>query len=63
MTVEIKYYEDLEAPINYGDTVGLAVYKIGDDEVFALKVTAAETVRRMNIALGFRRILGFIALM
>ena len=63
MTVEIKYYEDLEAPINYGDTVGLAVYKIGEDEVFALKVTAAETVRRMNIALGFRRILGFIALM
>ena len=40
--------EKIKAPVNEGDVVGRIIYKIGDETVAELDITAAETVKRAS---------------
>ena len=42
--------EKIKAPVNEGDVVGRILYKIGDETVAEVEITAAETVKRAGFA-------------
>ena len=55
--VTIEYFTDVAAPLQKGDPVGRAIYTIDDEEIYSCPIIAREAVRKMNIFIGFSRII------
>ena len=55
--VTIEYFQDIAAPLQKGDKVGRAIYSIDGEEIYSCAIIAKEPVRKMNIFIGFSRIL------
>ncbi len=60
LDISIEYGEKLKAPIKKGDEVGRAIYSVDGEELFSVRIVAAEDIRKMNFFIGMKRVFGFI---
>ncbi len=62
LEAELTYGEPLKAPVKRGDEAGRVIYSVDGEELFSLKIVAKEDIKKMDILVGIRRILGHVGL-
>ena len=55
--ISVEYFEGVTAPLEKGGIVGRAIYSIDGEEIYSCPIIARERVRKMNIFIGFSRII------
>lgn len=62
VAAELRYEEELEAPVKEGDRIGTAVYLLDGKELGGVPICAAEDVERAGYGFYLRRLLGRLTL-
>ena len=55
--ISVEYFEDVEAPLKKGDSVGRAVWSSGGEEIYSCPIVAKRRVEKMNIFIAIKRVL------
>ncbi len=60
LTSETVYFDDIEAPVEAGQEVGRLIYRIDGEEICSLRITAKQSVKRINFFIALKRIFAFL---